>query len=105
MLESYIARLYDGQVSAADLAVSTRLTKYQEEYSHTTRSAIAAQSLRARGVRLRPGESVNYVICDVHAKVPAERVRRVEFDGPITYDKQEYERLLREAFRPFVSQS
>ena len=45
---------------------------------------------------------MEYVMCDVHAKVPAERVRPVELDGPMTYDSQEYERLLREALRPFV---
>ena len=105
ILESHLARLQDGQVVAADLVISTCLTQYPEEYAHATRAAIAAQSLRARGVRLRPGETVKYVISDVHAKVPAERVRPVEFDGPITYDKQEYERLLREAFRPFVPHS
>jgi DNA polymerase elongation subunit (family B) len=105
ILESHLARLHDGQVVAADLVISTCLTQYPEEYAHATRAAIAAQSLRARGVRLRPGETVKYVISDVHAKVPAERVLPVEFDGPITYDEQEYERLLREAFRPFVPQS
>ena len=87
---------------SADLVVSTCLTRYPEEYAHATRAAIAAQSLRARGVRLRPGETVEYVICDARAKVPAERVRPVELDGPMTYDSQEYERLLREALRPFV---
>ena len=103
ILESYIARLRDGQVDARDLAISTHLTRRPEEYAHATRAAIAAQSLRARGVRLRPGQTVEYLICDARAKLPSERVRPVEMlEGGMTYDRQEYERLLREAFRPFA---
>jgi len=102
ILDSYVARLRDGEVSAADLVVSKRLTQYPEEYAHATHSAIAAQSLQARGIRLRTGETVEYVICDARATVPGERVRPVELDGPMTYDSQEYERLLRGALRPFV---
>jgi DNA polymerase elongation subunit (family B) len=103
ILESYVARLRDGQVQAAELAISTRLSQYPEKYAHATRAAVAAQSLRARGVHLRPGETVEYLICDTRAKVPAERVRPVEMlEGGMTYDRQEYERLLREAFRPFI---
>jgi DNA polymerase elongation subunit (family B) len=102
ILESYVARLHDGEVSAADLVVSKRLTKYPEEYTHATHNAIAAQSLRARGVLIRPGESVEYVICEAAARVPSERVRPVELlEGNEPYDRCEYERLLREAYRPF----
>ena len=103
ILDAYIARLRDGQATPADLVVSKRLTKYPEEYAHATHSAIAAQSLRARGVRLRPGETVDYLICDAGAKLPSERVRPVAvLDGNILYDRGEYARLLREAFQPFA---
>lgn len=91
------------QATAADLVVSKRLTKYPEEYTHASHSAIAAQSLRVRGVHLRPGETVQYLICNASARIPAERVRPVAIlsDNP-GYDEREYERLLREAFRPFM---
>ena len=103
ILDACIARLRDGQATPADLVVSKRLTKYPEEYAHATHSAIAAQSLRARGVRLRPGETVEYLICDAGAKLPSERVRPVAvLDGNALYDRGEYERLLREAFQSFT---
>ena len=39
-------------------------------------------------------------------KSPPSECGPVEMlEGGITYDRQEYERLLREAFRPFVPQS
>ncbi|MGH9785832.1 MAG: DNA polymerase domain-containing protein, partial [Terriglobia bacterium] len=52
ILDSYVARVRDGDVVVADLVVSKRLTQYPEQYAHATHSAIAAQSLQARGVRL-----------------------------------------------------
>ncbi|MGH9785372.1 MAG: hypothetical protein ACRD88_14430, partial [Terriglobia bacterium] len=102
-LDSYVARVRDGDVVAADLVVSKRLTQYPEQYAHATHSAIAAQSLQARGVRLRPGETVEYVISDAGAKLPCERVRPLAtLDGNLFYDRGEYERFLRDAFRAFV---
>ena len=103
ILDSYVARVRDGDVAAADLVVSKRLTQYPEQYAHATHSAIAAQSLQARGVRLRPGETVEYVISDAGAKLPCERVRPLALlDGNLSYDREEYERFLRDAFRPFI---
>ena len=101
--DSYIARVRDGDVAAADLVVSKRLTQYPEHYAHATHSAIAAQSLQARGVRLRPGETVEYLISDAGAKLPCERVRPLAMlDGTVPYDRSEYERFLRDAFRVFL---
>ena len=103
ILDSYVARVRDGDVTAADLVLSKRLTQYPEQYAHATHSAIAAQSLQARGVRLRPGETVEYLICDAGAQLPSERVRPVAvLDGNTSYDRGEYERLLREAFQAFA---
>jgi len=106
VLDAYVARLRDGDVTAADLAISKRLTQYPEQYAHATQNAIAAQSLQARGVRLRPGETVEYVIADAGAKIPCERVRPLAMASDnLAYDVREYERLLREAFQPFVPPS
>jgi len=105
ILDAYVARLRDGDVTAADLAISKRLTQYPEQYAHGTHSAIAAQSLQARGVHLRPGETVEYVIADAGAKIPCERVRPLALLGEnLLYDKREYERFMREAFQVFVPQ-
>ena len=105
ILEAYVTRVRDGDVTAADLAISKRLTQYPEQYAHGTHNAIAAQSLQARGVRLRPGETVEYVIADAGAKIPCERVRPLAMASDnLAYDAREYERFLREAFHVFVPQ-
>jgi len=104
ILENYLARLRDGEVEATDLAISSRLTQYPEEYAHATRAAIVAQSLVARGVRLRPGETIEYILTDIHSKIPSERARPLQMlDGGLSYDRGEYERLLREAFGAFAT--
>ncbi|MBI3933570.1 MAG: hypothetical protein HY316_02695 [Acidobacteria bacterium] len=106
ILETYLARLRDGEVEATDLAISSRLTQYPDEYAHATRAAIAAQSLLARGVRLRPGETIEYILTDIHSKIPSERARPLQMlESGLSYDREEYERLLREAFRSFVVES
>jgi DNA polymerase-2 len=103
ILETYLARLRDGEVEAADLAISSRLAQYPEQYAHATRAAIAAQSLHARGVRLRPGETIQYILADIRSAIPSERVRPLQMlEGGLSYDRAEYERLLREAFRAFL---
>jgi DNA polymerase-2 len=106
ILETYLTRLRDGKVEATDLAISSRLTQYPEQYAHATRAAIAAQSLQARGVRLRPGEAIEYILTDVGSKIPSERARPLQMlEGGLRYDRAEYERLLREAFRAFLADS
>ena len=106
ILETYLARLRDGEVEATDLAVSSRLTQYPEQYAHATRAAIAAQSLQARGVRLRPGETIEYILTDIHSKIPSDRARPLQMlEEGLRYDRAEYERLLREAFRAFLVDS
>lgn len=64
--------------------------------------AVAAQALDARGVRLRPGEVVEYVITQADAVVPTERACPVALlSGFSSYDREKYLELLRKAFEPF----
>jgi DNA polymerase-2 len=103
ILEAYLARLHNGEVEATDLAISCHLTQYPQQYRHATRAAIAAQSLVARGVQLRPGEMIEYVLSDTRSAIPSERVKPLQIAADcLSYDRQEYERLLREAFTPFT---
>jgi hypothetical protein len=65
-------------------------------------TAIAAQQLFGRGVKLRPGETVEYVITAAKAKVPNDRVRAYSlWEGWHGYDRTKYAVMLREAFEPF----
>lgn len=62
-------------VPIEDLVISNRITRAPRDYQKAGITAIVAQQLFGCGVKLRPGETVEYVITDAGAKVPNERVR------------------------------
>jgi DNA polymerase-2 len=92
-----------GSVAIEDLIVSKRLTREPREYSKANQTAIAAQQLFGRGVRLRPGQTVEYIITDSDNRVPNDRVRAYAlWDGWFGYDRNKYVELLHDAFDPLA---
>ena len=54
-------------------------------------TAIAAQQLFGSGVRLRPGQTVEYIITDSESSVPNDRVRAFAlWEGWFGYDRKKY---------------
>ena len=103
ILRRYEDSLESGAVAIEDLIVRKRLTRPPREYQKASLTAIAAQQLYGRGVRLRPGQTVEYVITDFAARVPNDRVRAYTlWDGWYGYDRQKYRNMLVEAFEPFL---
>ena len=93
--------LADGSAAIEDLIISKRLTREPREYSKANQTAIAAQQLFGSGVRLRPGQTVEYIITDSDNRVPNDRVRAYAlWDGWFGYDRRKYTELLHEAFDP-----
>src|SRR5256885_1640594 len=65
-------------------------------------TAIAAQQLFGSGVKLRPGQNIEYIITDSESAVPNDRVRAFAlWDGWFGYDRKKYLAMLREAFQAF----
>ncbi len=94
----------DGSVEIKDLIISRRLTREPREYRKANQTAIAAQQLFGSGVRLRPGQTVEYIITDSDNRVPNDRVRAYAlWDGWFGYDRQKYTQLLHDAFDPLAS--
>src|SRR5713101_7873764 len=63
---------------------------------------LAAQQLFGSGVKLRPGQNIEYVITNAEAHVPNDRVRAYAlWEGWFGYDRKKYAAMLREAFQPF----
>jgi DNA polymerase elongation subunit (family B) len=103
ILRGYQARLADGGVAVEDLIVSKRLTREPREYQKANQTAVAAQQLSGRGARLRPGQTVEYIITDADNRVANDRVRAYAlWEGWFGYDRRKYAELLREAFEPFA---
>jgi DNA polymerase II len=95
--------LVDGSVAIEDLIVSKRLTREPREYRKANQTAIAAQQLFSSGVRLRPGQTVEYIITDSDNRVPNDRVRAYAlWDGWFGYDRRKYTEFLHDAFDPLA---
>lgn len=103
VLADYQERLACGDVEVRDLVVSKRITREPRDYQKAGVTAIAAQQLFGGGVKLRPGQTVEYIITDSESSVPNDRVRAFAlWEGWFGYDRNKYGAMLREAFEPFV---
>ena len=101
VLNRYLARVEDGSVAIEELIISRRMTRPPEAYKHASSTAIAARQLDRSGVALRPGETIEYVITDADSNYADDRVRAFTmWEGWRGYDVREYQRALREAFKP-----
>jgi len=104
VVRRYEDRLVNSEFAVEDLIVSKRLTRAPHEYHKASHTAIAAQQLFGRGVRLRPGQTIEYVITDADSNVPNDRVRAFSlWEGFHGYDRTKYCELLHEAFDPFLA--
>lgn len=98
----YQERLTSGDVAIEELVVSKRMTREPRDYSKANLTAIAAQQLYGNGVKLRPGQNIEYVITNVRAAVPNDRVRAYAlWEGWRGYDREKYRDMLCEAFQSF----
>lgn len=102
VLAHYLAQVKEGSVTIEEMVISKRLTRSPRDYQKASLTAIAAQQLFGRNVKLRPGQVIEYVITDADAMVPNERVRAYAlWEGWHGYDRGKYRDLLLEAFKPF----
>ena len=102
VLADYQETLASGDVDIRDLIVSKRITKQPRDYQKAGVTAIAAQQLFGSAVKLRPGQTVEYVITDDSA-VPNDRVRAFAlWEDWFGDDRKKYAAMLREAFEPFI---
>ena len=96
VLAGYEERLASGDVEIKDLVVSKRITKEPRDYQKAGVSAIAAQQLFGSGVKLRPGQNIEYIITDSESAVPNDRVRAFAlWEGWFGYDRKKYAALTR----------
>jgi DNA polymerase II len=99
---NYEDRLANGEVDVRELVVSKRITREPRDYQKAGVTAIAARQLFGSGVKLRPGQNIEYIITDSESAVPNDRVRAFAlWEGWFGYDRKKYAAMLREAFQPF----
>jgi DNA polymerase elongation subunit (family B) len=99
--ERYQERLRDGTVPAEELVIRKRLTKAPAGYQKNSSTAIAARQLDRAGVKLRPGENIEFIITDADSSLIDDRVRAwTLWEGWRGYDVKAYAQALEKAFEP-----
>jgi len=97
-----LARLADGSLNVEELVISKRLPRPPGAYRKDTATAIVARQLDRSGVKLRPGETIEYIITDADSKFPDDRFRAFTlWEAWRGYDVAAYRAALLDAFKPF----
>jgi len=101
VLNRYLERVENGSAPIEELIISRRMTRPPGAYKQANATAIAARQLDRSGVELRPGEMIEYIITDADSNYSDDRYRAFTmWEGWHGYDVKEYQRALREAFKP-----
>lgn len=91
VVEDAVVELRGGGVSAERLAVTRRLSKAPNEYVANTVAAAVTRELCGRGVNLRPGSKIRYLLADHGGRAAGF------LDGNEIPDFAQYEEMLRTA--------
>lgn len=95
IVDEYVLRVRDGEVTAADLTISRTLTRAPREYRQNNLTAIVARQI---GDALMPGERVGFIVMDDRNPVPERRAIAAALAGEHwEYDPRYYEALVRRA--------
>lgn len=98
ILNDQFIRLREGRVNLEELIFTRRLSKAPKAYKNNTLLAVVSRELLGKGVKLKAGEKIGFVICDEDAKIPDHRARAFSFaEEGWGYDSEKYAQLLLEA--------
>ena len=91
VVDAAVSELRGGRIPVEGLAIARRLSKAPERYVANTAAAAATRELCGRGVTLRPGSKIRYLLADRGGRAMGF------LDGTETPDVPRYEAMLREA--------
>jgi len=91
VVDAAVSELRGGRVPIEGLAIARRLSKAPERYVANTAAAAVTRELCGRGVALRPGSKIRYLLADRSGRAMGF------LDGTETPDVPRYEEMLREA--------
>ena len=90
--------LHSGSVSPRDMAICRRLSKPPGEYTENTAVAQVVRELVGRGIEVRPGEVVWYVITGGEGAGEGEKARSLGFyTADHSFDRDTYLQLVEDA--------
>lgn len=101
ILEEYISRVRNREIDLEDLIIEKKITRNPEDYKSTNRSAEAAKRMKRKGIDIRAGQKVRYIVRDQNSR---PRVL-LDFEEIDRYDNEYYVEQLESAaesiLRPF----
>ncbi|MBY6294393.1 hypothetical protein GLU60_03320 [Nanohaloarchaea archaeon H01] len=101
ILEEYISRVRNREIDLEDLIIEKKITRNPEDYKSTNRSAEAAKRMKRKGIDIRAGQKVRYIVRDQNSR---PRVL-LDFEEIDRYDNEYYVEKLKSAaesvLRPF----
>ena len=101
ILEKYIEKIESGHVKEEDMVIEKKITRNPEDYKSENRSAEAAKRMKRKGIDIRAGQKVRYIVRDQNSR-PRVLLDTEEIDR---YDEKFYVEKLRDAaesiLRPF----
>lgn len=104
LLMDYRQQLADRNIPLKELIITRNLSRDPRDYEKATLSAVVAHELLARGIRLHPGESIQYIITHATDQDPASRARAYNPMTPdYSYDVEKYTELLLKAGETLLS--
>jgi DNA polymerase elongation subunit (family B) len=83
-------RLQRGEVDREELAIRRTLSRKPEEYMQDNWTALASRKLERQGVRLHPGEEIQFLLSDVDAEEKGRRVKVPPWDEEERVDISKY---------------
>ena len=95
-VEAAVSELRGGRIPIEGLAIARRLSKAPERYVANTAAAAATRELCGRGVDLRPGSKIRYLLADRGGRAMGF------LDGTETPDVPRYEEMLRDAAEELI---
>lgn len=92
--KEFVDRLRDGKADPRELVIRRHISRDPDEYTNRSSTAVVAQALAEAGVRLAPGEMIEYVIVDASGKKqPARAVPLALYSFDDGYDIEKYTEL------------
>ncbi len=91
IVKSHVAMLRSGRANPMELVLRRHLAREADEYTNNSISAVVSKMLKETGIRVAPGESVEFIIVDRTGKKKPEKAKPVSLyafeDG---YDIDQY---------------
>ncbi len=71
----FVTALREGQVDPLELVVRRHISREPEEYTNASTNAVVARALEEAGIKLSPGEMVEYIIVDASGRKKPDRAK------------------------------